>query len=403
MTSVQRYDRGQLKNAVRTPEGYYLVEGYVARPGVLEYVRADGSVQRELVPEEELHRTDSLETLARKPVTLEHPTRDGAAVFVDSESIPEFETGDVDGEVVVEGMGGFVKVKMAVRRKDAVQAIERGVRELSPGYTCDLDPTPGEHPEHGRYDAIQRNRRYNHVAITVAGRAGSQVGLRADSAAQITPFEAASTPTEKEPTMAEIEAKLNEALARRDAEDRTKRLEAENEELKKKVDELQGKVDAMEKKDADDKDNGEEKKTDALDTRLAWFQQRQDALAVAGAMGVQVPEKADVGDIRRAVVSAFMGGSLRQDASDDYVSAAYDIARAQAAQRQRNDAYNGISTALMPGGAQSPVQQQPPAFQQQFGQPPQFNQPPQPSQRQDALEPEDAMRANLDKMFRGSK
>src|SRR5690554_4690169 len=134
-TVVQRYDRGQLKSAVRTPEGYYLVEGYVVRFGVLEYVRADGSVQRELVSEEELHRTDSLETLARKPVILEHLTRDGAAVFVDSESIFEFETGDVDGEVVVEGMGGFVKVKMAVRRKDVVQVIEWGVRELNPNYT----------------------------------------------------------------------------------------------------------------------------------------------------------------------------------------------------------------------------------------------------------------------------
>lgn len=188
VVTVERFDRGALRRAVRTEEGYCLVEGYVSRPGVLEYVQADGSVRRELVLPEELHRADSLMTLGRKPVTLEHPTVDGQPILLDPQSVAEHEAGDVDGEVEVDGLNGFVKVKMAVRRQDAVDAIDRGIRELSPGYRVDLEQIAGEHPEYGRFDAIQRNRRYNHVAITRAGRAGAEVALRADSAMQASPF-----------------------------------------------------------------------------------------------------------------------------------------------------------------------------------------------------------------------
>lgn len=140
MTTVQRYDRGELKSAVRTDEGYVLAEGFAARPGVLEYQQADGSIRRELVPEEELHRAESLETLARKPVTLEHPKADsGEQVFVAPENVQAFGVGDVSEEVEVVRLGGFVKIRMAVRRADAIEAIDRGIRELSAGYTVDRD------------------------------------------------------------------------------------------------------------------------------------------------------------------------------------------------------------------------------------------------------------------------
>lgn len=386
MKTVQRYDRGALRSAVRTPEGYYLVEGFVARPGVLEYRNADGSIRRELVPPEELHRADSLETLARKPVTLEHPTRNDEAVFVGPDNVAEFETGDVDGEVEVERLNGFVKVRMAVRRQDAVSAIDQGIRELSPGYTVDLDPTPGVHPEFGPYDAIQKNRRYNHVAITRAGRAGASVALRADSAVQVTPFDAPPPPT-RTYTMTDIQKTVQEELARRDAEDKAKKLEAENEELKKKIDELQGKLDAMK---ADMEEKGKEK-TDSIADRLAWFEARQDALGVASAVGATVPENADVADIRRAVVAHRMGPNLRQDASDDYVAAAYDIIRQQAGEQKRQDAYDTIGKGLS-----QPAQQPAPVFQPFPGQP----QHQQPRQDTTAPAPEDAFRAHLDKAWR---
>lgn len=63
--------------------------------------------------------------------------------------------------------------------------IDRKEREeCSCGYHCDLDPTPGVTPGGERFDAIQKNIRYNHLALGPGGgwgRGGSTVRLRLDA------------------------------------------------------------------------------------------------------------------------------------------------------------------------------------------------------------------------------
>jgi len=180
---VYREDRAPLPAGVWTAEGFFLTTADVVKPGILEYRRADGSIRRELVPEEELRDPASLATLARKPVTLEHP-RGGQ--LVTPENVAELGVGDADGEVMVSD-DGYVRIKIAVRRADALDAIRAGKQEVSPGYLCRLDETPGEHPKYGRYDAVQHDRRYNHIAITDRARGGRDIRLRADSDERITP------------------------------------------------------------------------------------------------------------------------------------------------------------------------------------------------------------------------
>jgi len=66
----------------------------------------------------------------------------------------------------------------------AVTAIQTGTRELSPGYSVDLDTTPGSWSGQ-KYDAIQVKRRYNHLALVDRARGGRQArldSLRADGA-----------------------------------------------------------------------------------------------------------------------------------------------------------------------------------------------------------------------------
>lgn len=176
MTSQWRYDRGDLLPPVETEEGYLLLEGFPVKPGILTYRKSDGSTVRELVLPEELYKADSLISMGRKPVTLEHPE----VGEVTPDNVGTLAVGDVDGEVEV-ASNGFVRVKMAVRRADAIGAIRGGKVQLSPGYTVDVDPTPGVHEVYGPYDAIQRNRRYNHVAIVGNARGGPSVRLRFDS------------------------------------------------------------------------------------------------------------------------------------------------------------------------------------------------------------------------------
>lgn len=191
LRTVTRLDRGEtLMPSSTTPEGYLLCEARIAKPGILVYTNADGSLRRELIREDALSAPSSLATMGRKPVTIEHP-----AAPVDKNNVAELGVGDVDGEVVYDD--GYVKVRLCVRRADALHAIQNGKQEVSPGYAVDLDETPGVDPKFGPYDAIQLGRRYNHLAITDAARGGVTIRLRADGSA----VDHAAPPSDSRPSM----------------------------------------------------------------------------------------------------------------------------------------------------------------------------------------------------------
>ncbi len=177
-----RYDRGELQAAHRREDGTLLCSGYACREGVLEYVR-NGKVWREYVPLKTIQ--DSAPGLARLTVTTPHPTENGEPVEVTPENFAKYGAGDTDGTVIV-GDGGYTMVRLAVRRADGLEAIDAGTHELSPGYRARIDATPGVHPVFGAYDAVQVERRYNHLAIVPKARGGSSIRLRADSAAATT-------------------------------------------------------------------------------------------------------------------------------------------------------------------------------------------------------------------------
>lgn len=173
ITEERRYDRGSLQTP-RWHGNVLLAQGYAARPGVYEYRNVDGTITRELIRPETLVR--SVAGLARCPVTLDHPDEDVTSANHDSLNV-----GDVDGEVEIQD-DGYVRVKIAVRRKDAQQAVTNGTqRELSPGYVAKIDKTPGRHPEYGDYDAEQVDRTYNHLAIVKDARGGPRIAIRTDA------------------------------------------------------------------------------------------------------------------------------------------------------------------------------------------------------------------------------
>ncbi len=183
ISQVYRQDSpsGGLLAPVERADGSLLLEGFLARPGVLTYRNADGTTTRELVTPETLADPEWLLTVSRATVTLEHPTTQ-----VDAANWSEHAVGDIDGEVDVVRETGFNRVRLAARRADAVAAIKTGrKRGLSPGYVCQLDATPGVHPQFGAYDAIQRDRRCNHVAVCGSPRGGPSIVLRADAAEEV--------------------------------------------------------------------------------------------------------------------------------------------------------------------------------------------------------------------------
>lgn len=361
---VLRFDRGELRPSHRTPEGYLFVDVFLAKPGVLEYEEFDGTRRRELVLPEELHRSDSLGTLGGKAVTVEHPPED-----VDPDNEAAYAVGTVDTQIEVVA-DGRVRVGYLVRRRDGIDYIERdGAREASPGYTVKIQRKEEVDPsdvakwtaEYGEFDAIQRDRRYNHGAITKMARGGRDIHLRAESAFQVVRTDANEPKEEDTMKHAQMLALLtmliNGGSKRSDAvemvvgmgakredavaaaagveaesfqEKVLARLDAMDEDIKalKKADgenPFKKKEDEDDEEDDDDMPKKDMKKKDAADFG-AYYKERKRLDAVADGFNFDPAKTEDMSneDLRKAIVIA-ANPKARQDADPSYYAAAFDM------------------------------------------------------------------------------
>lgn len=174
---VERKDFGAIKRATPTPQGGLKLDAYPTRTGVLVYQNPDGTTTRELRHPDEVFKAESLATLQHAPLTDLHPQG-----RVDATNYVALMRGHVTNEVAQADDKQHVAATVLVQDADMIGKIDQSVRkELSCGYACDLDATPGEY-DGERYDAIQRNIVYNHVAVLPpgGGRAGPTAALRVD-------------------------------------------------------------------------------------------------------------------------------------------------------------------------------------------------------------------------------
>lgn len=171
--SVRRYDRGDLNKPKKLDNGWLQAEGYISRSGFLEYKRADGSAWVEYRPDEEAFGADSVASFDSVPLTNNHPS----SGLLDAGNTREFQVGTVSAPT---RDGDKVRARILVTDAGAIQDLQAGKAELSCGYVCDLEFTPGE-ANGRRYDAVQRNVRGNHVALVQHGRAGPDVRVRMDT------------------------------------------------------------------------------------------------------------------------------------------------------------------------------------------------------------------------------
>lgn len=196
MSRVTRTDlsAGARPAVTRLGSGAIRLDAAVTRVGVLQY--SDGTdTWGELKLPQEVFAPDSLATLPGVPVTEGHP-----AELVSPDTWSEVARGHVADAVRPERSTGLVVAPLVVSDGDAIAAVERGdLVEVSAGYTCDLEPSEGVF-DGVPYRAIQRNIRFNHVALGPQGwgRAGADVRLRLNGAAvEVSPPQEASMPKDK--------------------------------------------------------------------------------------------------------------------------------------------------------------------------------------------------------------
>ena len=165
---VIHFDQGDVLRHEMTPEGFLNCYMRVAKIGELQYRNADGSTRTEYVSKDSLFNTDSVKSLKMKPVTFEHPP-----ALLTAETAKGYSTGSTGHLTVPDG--SFLGITAVIHDKPTIDAILSGkAREVSCGYTCDLVKRAD-----GSFE--QRNRQYNHVAVTKKGRAGNSVAVHMDS------------------------------------------------------------------------------------------------------------------------------------------------------------------------------------------------------------------------------
>lgn len=151
--------------------------GVAAIPGVHPYKNASGETVLELVDDAVLADPDYLASVARSPITLEHPPE-----MVTPDNATQYVVGDADGEAEIDDRG-YIRIKIAARTRAATDAMESGKKAgLSMGYPVTIDDTPGVHPKYGRYDRRQVKRGpNNHIAICSSPRHGDRCSIRVDA------------------------------------------------------------------------------------------------------------------------------------------------------------------------------------------------------------------------------
>ncbi|CAB4197488.1 Uncharacterised conserved protein UCP029215 [uncultured Caudovirales phage] len=341
---VNRYDFAQFK-ATKTDEGFLVDTPIVGRVGIQTYLNADGTTRKEYRPADEVFNVDALASMVGKPITDAHPKGK-----VTSANFKKLTIGTILGAGKQDGNN--VRADIIIQDAEAILKAEKGgVRELSLGYTVDLEEIPGIfNGEH--YDAIQRNIRVNHLAIVPKGRAGNaRLNLDRNDAVVITEDVMSEklgrvrldSGIEYDAALEVVHAldKLRDDAAIfktnvETANGQIEKLAGERDTLKARVDGFAAELDKV--------------KADALQAAHADVKARAELDKAAEGCKVDTAGKSDR-EVKEAVIKSVRADADLTGKSDEYVNAAFDMSvsmkvdSAMAGQRKQVLNADGANTA----------------------------------------------------------
>lgn len=338
---VQRYDFAQLR-ATKTDEGFLVDTPIVGRVGIQTYMNADGTTRKEYRPAEEVFSTDALNSMVGKPITDQHPKGKVTAANFKKLTI---------GTILGAGKqdGDNVRADIIIQDAEAILKAEKGgVRELSLGYTVDLDETPGEFNGE-KYDAIQKNIKVNHLALVSRGRAGNaRLNLdRFDAVAFMEDDMSDKLGRVRLDNGIEYDAAPEVVHALDKLRDDAAVLKTQADTAKANAEKLAGERDTLKARVDGFAEELAKVKTDALDAARAEIKARTELEKAAEAFKVDTAGKTDR-EVKEAVIKSVRTDADLTGKSDEYVQAAFDMSvsmKADAAmQGQRKTVMNADGT-----------------------------------------------------------
>lgn len=312
-----------------TEDGFLKGRAVVTNVGVFPYRNRDGSITRELRPPEEVFDFDSIKSLEMVPLTDGHPS-----MKVDSENIRELRVGGTGDSIRTDQYR--ISAPLVIQDPDVVTSIrQNGKKAVSCGYTVDLEDRSGTWMGVD-YDKIQRNIRYNHIAVNIdRGRAGDDAALKLDSVDAFSIDMDNNQSREDNMSLKKVtldgveyeaEAKVIETL--HSAQDELKAKTDELETLKTDKSTIEAERDSLKdendqlKKDKEALENAAPEKLDeAVEARMTLLDNAKTA-------EVEVKDEMKEDEIKKAIIlKAFPKASDKLDEADEaYINARYDAA-----------------------------------------------------------------------------
>ena len=301
---VQRYDNYAIQ-AIKTDEGFVRDAPIIGRTGILEYRNVDGSIRREYRPPEEAFNVDSLASIRGKPITQLHHGLVTSANYFNSHPV---------GTVISDGRQDGNNIRADV----VIYSLDTKDRELSLGYETELEETPGVTPEGEHYDAIQRNIRYNHLAIVPRGRAGN-ARLNMDGNQSIEEVETMSTKIKMDNGIeyevpAEVKVAYDAMVEKADAT--KKDLDAMTAKFDSATAEIEKLKADAEKQEADFKAKFDEAVKTTIELR-----------SIAQKHGIEKADEMSNDEIKKAVVAKVHPKLNLDGKSAEYIAVAFDLAK----------------------------------------------------------------------------
>lgn len=184
-TTTSRMDRASIRLGATPvevrPDGFRVYEGTAAFGDVvMPYMRPTPHLEfcpaSEALSPEALHSAVGILLtggLPRQDDTLpaDHP----ADLLTPETAKPHIEGAIISATADWDASPPEMRVRVMAYTRAVQDLIESGTIELSLGYGCDEDPTPGEFNGQ-RYHLVQRRRRYNHLAIVKNARSRTADG-----------------------------------------------------------------------------------------------------------------------------------------------------------------------------------------------------------------------------------
>lgn len=326
---MRRFDTASFGIAKRTREGFIEDTPVVSRVGIFEYADSSkpGGIRRELRPPEEVFSAAHLESLRGKPITFGHVKglqngRTDAVIGFDGKPWHAIGSSTSAGQKAPNGTD--VLTDCVIYHTDAID--KYGLREISLGYTLDLDETPGVW-EGQPYDAVQRNLRVDHIAVVERGRAKT---------ARFN-LDAADISFAEEPGTPMVQVRLTNGVSYDVVPEVAAELATLGKERQDAATQIQQLTAARDAAQADLVKQRQDMEDNATALR-AQLRSRMILEDVAKSKGVDVRADATDRALQEAVIRKVRGDSIDLKGKPDaYVQALFDITQETASTQERKD------------------------------------------------------------------